>query len=421
MFILKQPEAVEHRKHNKAYIPIGGTIPEFVDTIRQDEHYKYTLIQPNRSASYFEIRVDTLTPAKERPNIQNYKFKLRYDNHDGSQFFLSHHEIDLTVIDEKTPNIKFLIANHTNDTLSYVSKELGYCKKLFGVFEPEWSDTITINIPYEKSNDAKNKDEFNKLKLTICSIPDWAKLIGDNEIILDKPSDTVSVTFALDPSNEVLIDGLMAECSINLVGTDGLKAIFVNNVPLSRVKSSNKIGILKIHSNEHCHPFLVFLFWFFITLIALWLLAMACILAYRAKQPKFTDRIPVLQFLTEPDNSNLNLNPNSISLDDNGYLYKFIRYVRLDTKAKYIKHSSWGLHNWWNLRLAMEGDIHVHPLDRNVFVEVIELKPSKKGIEIFVDGKPIRECEMIQLNFIHQIAERQNDKLMVYGCQQPCK
>lgn len=419
IFRIEPKAIIEHRRHNIAYIPIGGTIPVFIDTVQCDKYYKYTLIQPNCSSSYVKIRVDTLTPAKERPNLHRhtlyYDYRLDLKNNEtNTEFIPSGHEIEITVIDEKTPNIKLLIPNRTKDVIPCVSGKLGFCKKLGNRFKPEWSDTITIKIPYEKSNDAKFKAEFNKIKLTISDIPEWAKLISDNEIYLNKPSDTVSITIALDPSNDLLFNRRTFESCINITGTEGLKAIFVNNLPLDQVLPSNKIGVIKIETIKHKHPFVVFLSWFIPAIIILWLVIVALIMAYRAMQPRF--KIPAFQFGTIPSDINRNLNPNTIVLKqilEDKYLKKYICSIQYDINTKTHESSTWGISNWWNIKRAIRGDVHKYHLDENIFIKKIELRPSNEGVKIYVDGE--YKDTMTELNVRSKIAQTNNDILYVNG------
>ena len=412
--ILKQPDVVEHRKHNIVYIPVGGTMPVFIDTIQQDRHYKYTMSQPVNQSPYLKIRVDTLTPAQERPNINNYKFQLRYNQQNDSQFFLSHQEIDLCVIDEKTPNIKFIIPNQANDSLPCVSQEFEYCKKLFGFLEPEWSDTLTIKIMYEKSNDAKYDEKYNDIKLRISNLPDYVTLISGNEYCLNKPSDTLSIVLTLNHSSAELCDDLTINGYLEVIGAEDLKEVFVNKMPLDYINSSMTIGSIKIKTDKQWHPLLIILIIIFLSLVALWLIAMACIKGYRASRPRIG--IPALQFSTDPPATGLNLNPNHIIFANilEGYSTEFIRSVRYDTNVVAYNHTKvWGIHNWWRLRLALSGDVHEYHLDPNVFADVIELKPTYQGIEVYVDNQ--YKCTINILDESKKIQEYNNNNLVVTG------
>lgn len=411
--ILKQPDVVEHRKNNIVYIPVGGTMPVFIDTIQQDRYYKYTMSQPVNQSSYLEIRVDTQTPAQERPNINNYKFQLRYNQQNDSQFFLSHQEIDLCVIDEKTPNIKFIIPNQANDSLSCVSQEFEYCKKLFGFLEPEWSDTLTIKILYEKSDDAKYSERYNNIKLKISKLPNYVTLISGNEYCLNKPSDTLSIVLTLNHSSAELCDDLTINGCLEVIGAEDLKEVFVNKMPLDYINSSMTIGSIKIKTDKQWHPLLIILLILLLSLAALWLIAMACIKGYRANRPRI--RIPALQFSTDPPASDLNLNPNSVIFDNilGAYSTEFIRHIRFDINIVDSNHTVWGIHNWWRIRLALSGDVHEYHLDRNKFAEVIELKPTYQGIEVYVDKQ--LKCTITQLNESKRIQQYKDNTLIVKG------
>ena len=281
--ILKQPDVVEHRKDSIVYIPVGGTMPVFIDTIQQDRHYKYTMSQPVNQSPYLKIRVDTLTPAQERPNINNYKFQLRYNQQNDSQFFLSHQEIDLCVIDEKTPNIKFIIPNQANDSLPCVSQEFEYCKKLFGILCPEWSDTLTIKISYEKSNDAKYSERYKNIKLKISNLPNYVTLISGNEYCLNKPSDTLSIVLTLNHSSAELCDDLTINGCLEVIGAEDLKEVFVNKMPLDYINSSMTIGLIKIKTDKQWHPLLILL----LAILVLWIIYVLIRRLYREGKPRF--------------------------------------------------------------------------------------------------------------------------------------
>lgn len=286
VFVLKQPGVVEYRKHNIVYIPVGGTMPVFIDTIQQDRYYKYTMSQPVNQSPYLKIRVDTLTPAQERPNINNYKFQLRYNQQNDSQFFLSHQEIDLCVIDEKTPNIKFIIPNQANDSLPCVSQKMEYCKKLFGILCPEWSDTLTIKISYEKSNDAKYSERYNNIKLKISNLPNYVTLISRNEYCLNKPSDTLSIVLTLNHSSAELCDDTTINGCLEVIGAEDLKEVFVNKMPLDYINSSMIIGSIKIKTDKQCHPL-------FILLLSILVLCIVYVLIrrlYREGKPRFKEQ-----------------------------------------------------------------------------------------------------------------------------------
>lgn len=285
VIILEQPKAVEHRTNNMTEIHFGGHLPRFTNTVQRDPDncYQFTLIQPENHTEPLRIRVDTLTASNERPNTLNYKFKLCYDTIKNSRVILSHKEIDLTVIDVKTPNIKLFVPNHVKDSLPCVSQDLEYCKKLFGKLDPEWSDTLTIKISYEKSNDAKYNERYNTIKLRISNLPDYVTLIGGNEYSLNKPSDTLSIVLTLNHSSAELCDDLNINGCLEVIGAEDLKEVFVNQMPLDYIKSSMTIGAIKIKTDKQWHPLLILL----LALLVLWAVYVLIRRLYREGKPRF--------------------------------------------------------------------------------------------------------------------------------------
>ena len=173
------------------------------------------------------------------------------------------------------------------------------------------------------------------------------------------------------------------------------------------------IGLIKIKTDKQWHPLLIILLILLLSLAALWLIAMACIKGYRANRPRI--RIPALQFSTDPPASDLNLNPNSVIFDNilGAYSTEFIRHIRFDINIVDSNHTVWGIHNWWRIRLALSGDVHEYHLDRNKFAEVIELKPTYQGIEVYVDKQ--LKCTITQLNESKRIQQYKDNTLIVKG------
>lgn len=426
VFLMEPKDTVEHRKCNIAYIPIGGFIPMFEPTIQEDEHYKYTILeQPYQNSKWIEIQVDTLTPASIRPNIHigrlSYSYKLnKTNNYANSEFITSGNTIELTIIDEKTPNVKFLLPSNKKDSIPTVTKKMNFCKKLFGI-EPEWSDTVTICIQYEKSNDAKFKDKYNNLKLTITEVPEYAELLGAKEMYLDKPIDTLLITFTLKQSHENLNKNSRFKGEFKIENADNFRAVFVNGIPFNNIGPSNIVGKYEFIANECWHPLQTFLFWFLISSLILFTILLSAILIYRTLQPKFTDRIPVMQFGTEPLAAYRNLEPNDFPFQKYGYLNKFIHYVRLDTSVEKESHKIWHIGNILNFKRALQGDIHIHPLEKNIFAKSIEFRPVSNGVSVFVDDQ--YKCTIETLNETEVLAEKIDNeslyRLIVYGLQQP--
>lgn len=430
VFLLhKHEKIIEYRTNNIVTIPIGGSInciPIFEPTIQEDQYYRYTLLeQPNKESINIRIQIDAITPANYLPNLHTCKLSYRYNfenvnNSTETEFITSGNTIELTILDEKTPNIKFLLPANRKDTIPCVEQRLEYCKKLCKI-DPEWSDTVTIFIPYEKSDDAKFIKDYNKLKLSICEIPEFAELISKNNIYLDQPSDTVEFTLALCHWHEKLNNNMNFECKIKIENADDLNAIFVNGIPLNNVEQSNIISKFQINANECLHPLIILLIWLLVLMLILSVVLLLAVLAYRAAQPKFTDRIPVIQFGTEPLASYKNLNPNDFSFQAYGYLNRYIYCIRLDTSIQKELHKTWNFGNFLNIKRALQGDVHIFPLEENIFAQSIEFRPVRNGISIFVDEQ--QKCTITLLNDKKVLKERIDDgslyKLIVYGLQQP--
>lgn len=291
VFIIKDIPPIDIRKDSIARVPFGGTPVEFLNRVQEDEYYRYTLEQPTDTSSYLKFYLET--KKLPRPNEHTYFFKCNFKTKDNSNFFPSHHEIELTIKDEKTPNIKFWTSGQAKKHIPCVTEEIGYCKKLFGYFNPEWSDTLTLNLKYAKSSDTRYRDEFNKMKLSVGNLPVYVKLLNNKDIYLDKQSDTISISLVLDPSSKELQRDADFESYISITGADSLKAIYVNNIPLDKVTASNKISILKIKAASHCHPLLIALICLLLSLISAITIVWIIFWIHRLLSPRFSERVSI--------------------------------------------------------------------------------------------------------------------------------
>lgn len=429
VFILESELQVMHRSNKIAYVAIAGEIPTFEPIEQKDEHYKYTIVeQPTKNSKYIKIQVDTLTHASKRPN--KHIAKLTYDyvfsginNNPNSKFIPSGSTIELTIIDEKTPNIKFILPNSKKESIPCITKKLNYCKRLCGVINPEWSDTVTIRIPYEKSNDAKYKEECNTIKLSINGIPEYAELLTPREVYLDKPMDTLLITFALKPSHESLDKNNNFKGEFIVEDADDFKAVFVNGLPLDSTYSSNIIGTYEIEVNKCWHPLLVSLFWLLILVLILYLLYLIIVSWIIHKKPKFTDKIPAIQFITDPATSYKNLSPDYFDFKNKGHLYEHIDYLRFDSSIRTSQHKTYNIFNPLGIDRTLKGNIYIYPLESNIFAKSIELRPEKGGdISVYVDK--IKKIDIKKIELYYPISEiNENNtlyKLKIKGYKPTC-
>ena len=294
IFLLESSTTVNHRGDNIAYIAVGGRCaPTFSPVVQEDEFYRYTLLeQPNEQSDFVKIKVEPLTDSSfHLPNVHVGKLEYKYIwNKNGenanTEFIPDGDSIKITVIDEKTPNVKFWFANSKKDNLPCIAQKIKFCKKLYNV-NPEWSDTLTIRVRYEKSEDAKHKEEFNNVRLKINNFSESVKLLSKDVIYLDRPSDTISVMLALDPSNENLKNDSIFESLVTLENPGSLNEIIVNDVPLNSVEASNNLGTIRIQAVKKMHPALVNLLWILGFLLFLFLLGLFIILHHRAHSLRF--------------------------------------------------------------------------------------------------------------------------------------
>ena len=428
---------IYHRENPKAQIAIGGTIPKFTNTEQQDNHYKYTLTQPN-NATYIEIRVDTLTPAKERPNSNDFAFKLEDENRTHTHY-LSAREIKLRVIDIKTPIVKFWLPCETKDTGRCVSQKIDFCKKLFSC-PPKWSDTITIKIAYEKSNDAKDKSELNGLKLSINDLPDYVKVIGASEVLLNKASDTVAFTLTTSPTSEELRDEDTISGKIMLTEADGLNEIFVNGKPLNEeVKSSYKLSWLKITTKKKWHPLLIIIIWLIISLIGLCLLACYIVWMHSILSLRFPQNGSLvvecigdnsnIQFIGEGESGKVynhevivpsGLSDRIFSEILNKYYIKEIIVKNKNQNFEFEKLSYWDK-KWNGETIFINGEFYEYP------ISYLKIKPSgnreETDIEITVFDTNGNKDTTVKLP-MHELSENKRrtkkldllkGKIQVYG------
>lgn len=419
-------DTVYHRDYNIAKIAIGGCAPKFDPTEQCDDYYKYTLSeQPNQHSKWIEIKVEPL--AKELPDIHDASLTYKYTFHNSNEyldykFFPSSNTVNLKIIDKKTPNVEFYLPKNKKNTIPCIVDELKYCKKFLGI-NPEWSDTITICIPYEKSDDAKYKEECNTIKLSINGIPEYAELLTPREVYLDKPMDTLLITFALKPSHENLDKNNNFKGEFIVEDADDFKAVFVNGLPLERIYSSNIIGTYEIEVNKCWHPLIVSLFWLLILVLILYLLYLIIVSWLIHKKPKFTDKIPAIQFITDPATSYKNLSPDYFDFKNKGHLYEHIDYIRFDSSIRTSQHKTYNIFNPLGIDRTLKGNIYIYPLESNIFAKSIELRPEKGGdISVYVDKIKKIDIEKIELYYpISEIIENNTlYKLKIKGYKPTC-
>ena len=393
VFIIQPEASIEYRTRNIATIPIGGCIPAQIKLeTQQDQYYRYTIKeQPNPDSKWINIEVESIDSADKRPNKHEASLSLKYvfeaKDNTKSIDIQSGNTVKLTIIDEKTPNIKLVLPDNKKDLIPCVKVKMNYCKKLAGI-DPEWSDTLTVHIPYEKSDDAKFNKGCNSVKLSITEVPGYVELLTPKELYLDKPADTLSIMFALKPSHEDLREDSRFRGQFRVENADLLKAIIVNGVPLKNIVASNVIGEYEVVTNECWHPLFIYLLWLLISLLTLYIIYQLIIRLLLRCKPKFSHKIPAIQFRTDPDAANKNINPyNYFGFMQSGHLGENIEYIRFDTTVRDVVKKTGCIYNPFHICQVLKGNSYIYPIDTNIFAESIELRPTKEGISVLVDRK----------------------------------
>ena len=115
------------------------------------------------------------------------------------------------------------------------------------------------------------------------------------------------------------------------------------------------------------------------------------IMCVRALLNKFTNNSPALQFKTNPQytKQSLNISPSTLHSYKDYYRSNCITSIIIKNNPQLQgKHQtiSWGISNFWNLRLAFSGDSLIVFVNSHNFFNEIEMKPLNNGILLQVDN-----------------------------------
>lgn len=420
-FNIKNRREIAYRKDSVLFIPHSGNAPQNISfdpnvlkTILSDGFYNYTLSQPinkGDTAKYFSIKVQPFSEEVILEDKTEIEIPLYYNWGDSKTNNIPDRDVlYLTVFDDKSPMIAINIENG--------EQKIKYYNKWFFSWGEEHSDTTkNIYIKYLLDKDAVKSP--TPCRIEICNVPNYMYLLDEKGNILrnnvleleKKEIGTVVLRATITPDS--LKGNHVDTLNLLVLDANAYNTIIINNDRIENGGFIEKVIVIK--SIERWHPITICLFWLILILLILWLLYMALTKAYRAMQPKF--KIPALQFSTIPDNSDHNIDPNTFIFAEKlkAHLSDYIRCVRLDVRIPNNKsnHTTWGLHNWWNFKLALKGDIHEYHLASNIFAQVIELMPSYNGIKVYIDGE--YKCELSELYKDYLIKQKRNDILQVRG------
>lgn len=106
---------------------------------------------------------------------------------------------------------------------------------------------------------------------------------------------------------------------------------------------------------------------------------------------KFSNNSPALQFKTDPQctEQSLNIDPNTLYNYKDCYKSSCITSIEIINcpEGQSIVSKSWGLINFWNLKLAFSGDTLTINVNSHGFFSNIKMKPLKKSILVQIDDK----------------------------------
>lgn len=152
---------------------------------------------------------------------------------------------------------------------------------------------------------------------------------------------------------------------------------------------NNKVNIFQwtLHYKKHLNPLLKNLLWSLVLLLILYLLYLLILFIIKSKKPTFTDKIPAIQFITDPEKSHKNLEPhNSFIFKNYGHLHEHVEFLKFDTSVQKEQVKKGNIFNPLDITRVLKGNSYIYPLKTNIFAKNIELRPTKDGISVFVDG-----------------------------------
>lgn len=389
------------RKDSLIRIPFGGKLPDGIELItKADNYYKYEICNPNKSEKYLKIKVTSIhngkLPDSWSPTLH---FVYNWGEHKTNTYnFPDQEKITVTIVDEKTPKLELCEADKKYKKGALVKRRLSFYKKWHG-WGGEYSDTTSLSLSYSYSKDVTDDSSIKYANIRIEGLPEYVCIldslghnITNQDIRLPKSRNgRLDLKLTLFPGNPLIEDNIIDSVKIRFRGVDSYNTIKWNGKRIEKKDGMYIVNAVSLNVSEDINPVEKRIRWFFIFLFFSLLLLWTAIMCVRALLNKFTNNSPALQFKTNPQytKQSLNISPSTLHSYKDYYRSNCITSIIIKNNPQLQgKHQtiSWGISNFWNLRLAFSGDSLIVFVNSHNFFNEIEMKPLNNGILLQVDN-----------------------------------
>ena len=398
------------RKDSLIRIPFGGKMPEMITlSTEQDKYFRYEIDdKPQKNDKYLKIKVSATHDGK-LPDTWSQKlhFKYNWGEHKQNTYNFPNEEIvSVTIVDEKTPKLELSGTDNDCKKRMILKRDLSYYRKWHDIGN-DYSDTISLSLSYLYSKDVINDPAIKPGSIRIEGLPKYVCVLDSNsnditnkDILLPKSqSGRLNLKFTLRLEDTLLNGDEVDFAKIRFIGVNDYKTIKWNNKRIDKTDDGYVVNAISLNVSENINPIEKVLRWLFILLLfSLFLLWVAIMFTRNFLLDKFSNNSPAFQFKTDPQYTKKGLNIDIDSLYDykNRYQCSCITNIKIKNSSQKQDFTliSWGICNFWNLKLAFLGDTLLIYVNSHNFFDEIEMKPLKNGILVQVDSN----SEAIEFN-----------------------
>lgn len=398
------------RKDSLIRIPFGGKMPkEITLKTKKDNHYQYEIDgQPDKNDRYLKIKVSAIHGGKLPDSwFQELHFIYNWGEHKLNTYNFPNEEIvSITIVDEKTPKLELSGTDNDCKKGTIINQDLSYYRKWHGIGN-DYSDTVSISLSCLYSKDVINDSAIKTGSIRIEGLPKYVCVLDSNgnditnkDILLHKSqSGRLNLKFTLKPESTLLDGDEVDTVKIRFIGVDDYNTIKWNGKRIEKTDDGYVVNAISLNVSENINPIERVFRWLFILLLfSLFLLWVAIMFTRNFLLDKFSNNTPAFQFKTDPQAKGLNVETGTPLKDcKDTFSSSCITNIKIKHSSHIkIKHSSqeknftktsWGLCNFWNLKLAFSGDSILIYVNSHGFFDEIEMKPLKNGILVQVDSK----------------------------------